>query len=81
MAVLRGAERLLAQRRVMAVLCEVGFSRNDEVHTNPWTCRPDEGSGLYSGWVLRHRRLPADARDRGSIFANALFVRRDVVGR
>ena len=73
-------ERLLAERRVMAVLCEVGFSCDDVVHTQLVEVLPlmeVHGfalAGLYDIAGFRH------LRDWGCTFANALFVRRDLIG-
>lgn len=79
-AVLQGAQRLLSQRRVAAVLCEVGFSYEDGAHTQLIEVLPlmqERGlilAGLYDVAGFRH------LRDWGCTYANALFVRRDLIG-
>ena len=77
--VLRGSEGLFRERRVMSVLCEVGFSSHDASHSFfPPILSLLEAQGfvlaaLYDQPGFWH------LRDWGSTFANALFVRRDLV--
>jgi len=79
LAVLQGADRLLRERRVASVLCEVGFSRADESHTyfpNVLALMEDCGFVLASVYDL-----PGfwHLKEWGCTFGNALFLRRDLI--